>query len=97
MSEEEQMREICETKKEIESLERNLRCLHARKDRFMDKIQYVHSHLELYFSPQALQSGATVNADLRAWPNQETLAALCADLSDTERRLRQARERLSRF
>ena len=97
MSEDEQMRELWETRKEIETLEREVRCRHARKDRYLDKMQYVQDHINRYFSAEALQSGAIANADLRAWPSQDNLADLCHDLANTEGRLRNARNRLNRF
>ena len=94
MNEDEQAKKLLKTKREIEELRKALRCLHARKNRYRDKLDYIAACMESYLSEDALESGALGTPDFRDWPSEDGLKELFRDMHDTSNRMTRAEHRL---
>lgn len=94
MSEDEQTKELLKTKREIDELRKSHRCLHARRSRYGDKIDYIDGCLKNYLSDDALGSGPSTIPDFRDWPSEDDLRELFRDMHETSERLMRTEHRL---
>lgn len=81
----------------MQDLEREYRCLDARRDRILEGAAHTVQEIARRYSADALDSGATSQPDLRSWPSADNLRELMRDLVETRKRLRNAKDRLVRM
>ena len=97
MSDEEQGLSMLNTNREIDTLTRQLACLHSRKQMYVDKIEYILDAMNDSLSDEGVDSGAHYHPDVKEWPSADDVRKLFADIYDTSERLKKAQHLFKQF
>lgn len=94
MSEDDIATELLATTREIRDLERELRCLDAKRNRLLDNAERLGADMRRFFEVDLLiDAGVSPTQNLDSWPDAKELSAVLDDMVTAADRLRRARHR----
>ena len=94
MSEDDIAAELLATTREIRNLERELRCLDAKRNRLLDNAERLGDDMRRFFEVDVLLDGGVApTQNLEGWPDAKELNDVLRDMVNAAGRLRRARHR----
>ena len=94
MTEEERAKEFIKARDEADELEKDLRCLRARRERYLSKLRYMADCLNRYLT-DPVDGGVQSIPDMKDWPDAGDISQLFDDMYRTGDRLRDAKRRMN--